>query len=80
MPEDTGFFCYFDGMEFVAQVLLFSSYVTIALLLFGMYKPWVVVWWEDKQNRKKVILIYGVATAILLSGWWIITLIKDAYE
>lgn len=39
----------------------------LLLLIIGMYKPWVVLWWEDIQNRKKVIKVYGTASLLFLT-------------
>lgn len=36
----------------------------IAALIVGLFKPWVMLWWEDTQNRKKVIRIYGTVAVI----------------
>lgn len=46
-------------MEFIQRVLLYVSIAAAAFLLIGLFKPWIMLWWEDTQNRKKVIRIYG---------------------
>jgi hypothetical protein len=46
-------------MEYLKLLLRFTSITAFLLLLFGLYKPWVVLWWEDVQNRKKVLILYG---------------------
>lgn len=52
-------------MEFFKLLLRFTAITAGLLLLLGLYKPWVVLWWEDYQNRKKVILLYGsIASAL----------------
>lgn len=35
------------------------------LTLFGLYKPWLALWWSDSCPRKKVLKIYGSLAAIL---------------
>lgn len=55
-------------MEFFKLLLRFAGLTSVLLLLIGLYKPWVVLWWEDSQNRKKVILLYG-GIALLL---WVV--------
>ncbi len=51
-------------MEEVRLVFLFLSAFCLFGLVVGLYKPWVALWWEDVQNRKKVIQLYGGAGAL----------------
>jgi len=46
-------------MHFARQLLLYIGIISLALLVFGLFKPWMMLWWEDVQNRKKVIRLYG---------------------
>jgi hypothetical protein len=46
-------------MVFVGQLFLFLAIASAASLLMGLFKPWMMLWWEDVQNRKKVIRLYG---------------------
>jgi len=62
-------------MEFIQQVLRYLAVVAAFLLVVGLYKPWVVLWWEDKQNRKKVIRLYGGVTGFALLSWWVLNII-----
>lgn len=44
------------------RVRLFFLLLSLASLLFmvlGLFKPWLLLWWEDVQNRRKVIKVYG---------------------
>ncbi|HRJ30638.1 MAG TPA: hypothetical protein PLV21_01390 [Cyclobacteriaceae bacterium] len=44
------------------NVRLFFMLLSLAALLFmvaGLFKPWLLLWWEDVQNRRKVIKLYG---------------------
>lgn len=46
---------------------LFMLFLTIACFIFlaiGIFKPWSMLWWEDNQNRIKVIRAYGSLTII----------------
>lgn len=52
-------------MEFARLLVVLILLVSIAILFLGLYKPWIVLWWEDVQNRRKVIKVYG--TIILIS-------------
>jgi hypothetical protein len=51
-------------MKFVQQLFLYMSFTSLLFLLIGLYKPWVMLWWEDVQNRRKVIKVYGIAAAL----------------
>jgi hypothetical protein len=51
-------------MEFIQQLFLYLSFTAVIFLLIGLYKPWVMLWWEDVQNRRKVIKVYGLAALI----------------
>ena len=37
-------------------------------VVVGLYKPWIVFWWSDFSNRKKVLMYYGVPALL----FWII--------
>jgi hypothetical protein len=53
----------------VDSIRLFFFFLTLAwalCLLLGLYKPWWVLWWEDVQNRKKVLWVYGTS---MLASW-----------
>jgi hypothetical protein len=51
-------------MESVRQFFMFVSLTSLLCLLIGLFRPWMVLWWEDVQNRKKVIKVYGTAALI----------------
>jgi hypothetical protein len=57
-------------MAFVQQLLLYLSFTSLLFLLIGLYKPWVMVWWEDVQNRKKVIAVYGTVALLSYAIYW----------
>jgi hypothetical protein len=48
---------------------LFLTITTLGLLIAGLYKPWVVLWWEDVQNRRKVFKVYGTMTLLAFITW-----------
>ena len=52
------------AMEFIQRIFLYISLTAIVGLAVGLIKPWVMLWWEDKQNRKKVIRIYGTVAVV----------------
>lgn len=62
-------------MDFIRRFLLYVSVTALLCLLIGLYKPWVMLWWEDIQNRKKVIQVYGTAALISYVLYWAVLLI-----
>lgn len=58
-------------MKFLQQLFLYIILVSLAFLVIGLFKPWIVLWWEDIQNRRKVIKVYGLVT--LVSGLLYVT-------
>lgn len=55
-------FCVFLGrMQFVQRFFLYLSLLALLCVIAGLFKPWALLWWEDKQNRKKILKIYGTA-------------------
>ena len=62
-------------MEFVQRFLLYLSIAALVCLIIGLFKPWVMLWWEDKQNRKKVIMIYGTAAFVAYALYLILLLL-----
>jgi len=56
-------------MYYVRLLLLFLSYTCLVFLLIGLYKPWVMLWWEDTQNRKKIIQVYGLLAVIFFAAY-----------
>jgi hypothetical protein len=45
-------------------LILLISLTAFLFLVIGLFKPWLMLWWEDVQNRKKVIKLYGGATLL----------------
>jgi len=56
-------------MYYVRLLLLFLSYTCLAFLSIGLYKPWVMLWWEDTQNRKKIFQVYGLLAIIFFVAY-----------
>lgn len=59
-------------MHFVQQLLLYISVTALLFLLLGLYKPWLMLWWEDIQNRRRVIKLYGTIAVVSYLGYTII--------
>lgn len=53
-------------MEFIRSLIILILLLDLLLLLIGMIQPTVAVWWEDVQNRRRVLKIYGTSGIILL--------------
>ena len=56
-------------------ILVWLMIFDFLLLMAGLYKPWIVLWWMPMQNRKRVIQLYGtigtvLAVLTLLVGYW----------
>jgi len=57
----------------VAYVRLLFYYLTLISLLFiaiGLWRPWVMLWWEDVSNRRKVIKVYGSIAVLFYALYW----------
>lgn len=50
-------------LYYLALILTILDFI---LLFTGLYKPWIVLWWMPRQNRKKVLRIYGTAAVLLV--------------
>jgi hypothetical protein len=59
-------------MSNVRLLLLFLGLASTLFLVIGLYKPWVMLWWEDVQNRKKVILIYGFLAVLFFASYFVL--------
>lgn len=33
------------------------------LLILGLFKPWIALWWEPVQTRRQVVKLYGTVSA-----------------
>lgn len=58
-------------MYYVRLLLYYLSITSVAFLVIGLWKPWIMLWWEDTQNRRKVIKVYGTLAAIFYLAYWI---------
>ena len=53
-------------MELLYYLALIITILDLVLLFTGLYKPWIVLWWMPRQNRKTVLRIYGTAGVLLM--------------
>lgn len=68
-------FYNFDAMDFLQQLFLYVSFTSLLFLFIGLIKPWVMLWWEDVQNRRKVIKVYGLVAIVCYGLHWIVKLL-----
>ncbi len=50
-------------MFYIRNLFLLISISALLGLIAGLIKPWIMLWWEDRQNRMKVIKLYGAISA-----------------
>ncbi|HEX9651481.1 MAG TPA: hypothetical protein VGA21_13035 [Cyclobacteriaceae bacterium] len=60
-------------MEFVQKFLLTLIGLSLFFLVLGLYKPYWMVWWEDIQNRKKVLSVYLTSAIFFLCIYLVIS-------
>lgn len=53
-------------MYYVRLLFLLISLTSFLFMILGLIKPWIMLWWEDVQNRKKVIQLYGTSGMLFL--------------
>jgi hypothetical protein len=62
-----------EVLQIIAQGLILGSSV---LLILGLIRPVLVLWFLDRFNRLKVIQVYGVATLIFLGLSFVLRIIE----
>ncbi|MDX1627832.1 MAG: hypothetical protein R3345_03980 [Fulvivirga sp.] len=60
-------------MQFYADICLAVVLICLIFIAVGLYRPWVMLWWEDTQNRRKVLKIYGGAALIFFVAYLLLT-------
>jgi hypothetical protein len=59
-------------MYHVRLLILLISLTSFLFMVLGLIKPWIMLWWEDVQNRRKVIKLYGTTGLSFLIIYWIL--------
>jgi len=59
-------------MELVQLFFLLLAIACLFFLVIGLFKPWAMLWWEDVQNRRKVIKVYGTAGLVCYATYWVL--------
>ena len=49
----------FEPMYYLELFILLLTLTCVLFLIIGLLKPWAMLWWEDTQNRSKVLKVYG---------------------
>lgn len=65
-------------MYYPRLLCLLLSITSILFLLIGLMKPWMLLWWEDTQNRRKVIKVYGTVAILFYLLYWVLVFIPVA--
>ena len=53
-------------MKPLYYLILLLLILDFLLLLLGLFRPWTVLWWMPRQNRKRVLQIYGTLGVLLV--------------
>ncbi|MFM8913771.1 MAG: hypothetical protein ACKOE6_12780 [Flammeovirgaceae bacterium] len=62
-------------MYHLRLLCLFIGYAASFFLVLGLFKPWIMLWWEDVQNRMKVIKVYGSIAMMFYFLYWLLGVI-----
>ncbi|MEJ1236840.1 hypothetical protein WBG78_01855 [Chryseolinea sp. T2] len=54
------------------QTMWVFSIIMACLMLGGLYKPWLMLWWRATQTRLDVIKLYGGGAAIGYFVYWLL--------
>jgi len=46
--------------------------ISSLFLVIGFYRPWAMLWWEDTQNRLKILKVYGTSALIFFVTYLIL--------
>ncbi|HLT74978.1 MAG TPA: hypothetical protein VKZ68_07820 [Ohtaekwangia sp.] len=49
----------------LSALLAFAGFNAV-LLIAGLFKPWLLLWWKPVQTRRAVFRLYGSLTLIAL--------------
>ncbi|HYG18921.1 MAG TPA: hypothetical protein VD816_08325 [Ohtaekwangia sp.] len=62
-------------MDFAIRLSLYVSITAAVFMVIGLFRPWIMLWWEDVQNRRKVIRLYGSIAAVTYLLYCVIKMI-----
>ena len=52
-------------MDAILRINYVLIWIFAALTLFGLYRPWLALWWLPVSNRKMVLQRYGSTFTLL---------------
>jgi hypothetical protein len=64
-------------MAFMRQLALYIALTSTFFLVIGLFRPWIMLWWEDVQNRRKVIRLYGTIAVVAVTFYFVFYFISD---
>lgn len=53
-------------MKPINDLLTIIILIFLVILIVGLVKPWYTLWFVDKKNRLKVLIIFGTMLLILI--------------
>lgn len=59
-------------MQYVRILAFLLIMTSLLFLIIGLIRPWMMLWWEDEQNRLKVIKSYGLLTVIFTIVYFVL--------
>jgi hypothetical protein len=65
-------------MYYVRLMCLLLSETSVLFLVIGLLKPWLMLWWEDVQNRRKIIKVYGSVAIFFYVLYWALAFMPAA--
>lgn len=64
-------------MHFARQLFLYIAITSFLFLIAGLVKPWIMLWWEHVQNRRKVIKVYGLVSVCSIIIYYALTFVSE---
>ena len=61
-------------MQIASSLTFYLFVILMIVVLIGLYRPSIVLWWEDVRPRKKVLKYYGILGSVCLLIYMILTL------
>ena len=62
-------------MYYLELFILFLTMTCVLFLIIGLIRPWSMLWWEDVQNRMKVIKAYGSLAIVFGLVYYVIKIL-----
>jgi hypothetical protein len=57
-------------MAYISVLFYYLSVTCLVFVVIGLWRPWVMLWWEDVSNRRKVIKVYGLLSVFFYALYW----------